>query len=181
MRTTVILAMALFCLISCSESEHQSLDHNFTIQRLIILNDNNEVLMMREKSVWATPSLLYSKRQFLKEGIDSLANAYGVQIKNLELRGKFSYKYDYQPYATLRDYFVADYSSGQVKIPKGMDDAKWMPLDEAIEQNTVTSIKQITRQIMQYPDVIWGGSFMVSHVGDDHPTKMVEPFYPLSK
>ncbi|MFK7936502.1 MAG: NUDIX hydrolase [Saprospiraceae bacterium] len=173
----------LLCFIAsaCSKNQdaHQKQEDNFTINRLIIVNDNNEVLMMREKHVWATPSFLYNERQYVKEGLDSLANAYGVKIENLQLHGHFSFKYDYHSYATLRNYYVARYVSGEIKVPEGMNEVKWMPAAEAIEQNSVTAIKQITRQIMNHPNTVWGGSFMVSHVGDDHPTKMVEDFYPL--
>ncbi|SEM01376.1 hypothetical protein SAMN04487910_3914 [Aquimarina amphilecti] len=179
MKTIVTLCVVMLCLLSCNNDGHQDPTHNFVVQRIIILNEKNEILMSREENVWATPSLVYNKRQYLKEGLDSLLNEYGVKIKNLELRGQFSYKYDYHPYATLRNYFVATYDSGELKTPNRMDDAKWIPIDQAIEKNSVTSIKEITQQIMKYPNVIWGGSFMVSHVGDNHPTKMIEPFYPL--
>ncbi|MFD2561614.1 NUDIX hydrolase [Aquimarina rubra] len=179
MRKLMILSLVALSFLGCNQNSHQPPTHNFTVQRLIIINDNNEILMSREENVWATPSLIYNKRQYLKEALDSLSNAYGVKIADLELRGKFSYKYDYHPYATLRDYFVARYVSGEIKIPEGLAEAKWMPIPEAIEKNSVTSIKEITKQIIEFPDVVWGGSFMVSHVGDHHPTKLVEPFYPL--
>ncbi len=179
MRTQILLLLTVFSLLSCSSNEHQEPTHNFTVQRLIIINDQNEMLMCREETVWAPPSLVYSKPQFLKEGLDSVSNAYGIQTTSPKLHGHFSYKYDYHPYATLRSYFVAQYVSGEIKIPEGLDDAQWMPLDMALEKNSVTSIKQITKQIIKFPYTVWGGSFLVSHVGDEHPTKMVEEFYPL--
>lgn len=181
MRKLILPLLITMSLSACSQNSHQDPTHNFTVQRLIIINDNNEILMAKVEHIWVTPSLVYSKRQFLKEGLDSLSNAYGVQIKNLELRGKFSYKYEYHPYATSRDYFVARYVSGELKVPKGMDEVRWISIPEAIEKNSVTSIKEITKQIIEFPDVIWGGSFMVSRVEKEHPTKMVEGFYPLFK
>lgn len=181
MRVSAIFSLIMLSLLACNQNPHQDSAHNFTVQRLIILNDKNEMLMCREESVWATPSFIYDKRQFQKEALDSLSNAYGLRITDVELHGQFSYKYDYQPYTTLRNYFVASYVSGALKIPEGMGDAKWMPVPEAIEMNSVTSIKEITKQIIEFPDVVWGGSFMVRHVGDKHPTKLVEPFYSLFK
>lgn len=182
-----ICLLLLLSLISCNQREednqgqasHQNLNENFTINRLIIINDNNEMLMMREQHVQVPPSYLYSQRQFVKEGLDSLANAFGMQISSPELRGQFSFKYDYQPYATLRNYYVAKHLSGEVIVPEGADEAKWLPVEEAIETTSVTAIKQITERIISAPNVVWGGSFLVSHVGEDHPTKIVEDFYPL--
>jgi len=178
--------LILFFLLALSpftygqSSSHQGPTHNFAVHRLIILNKQGEMLMCREQHVWAPPSFIYKERQYIKEGLDSLAQAYGLQIATAKLRGQFSYKYDYHPYATLRHYYVANYESGSLKLPSNMDEAKWMPISEAIEANTVTSIKEITQQIVRNPETVWGGSFLVSHVGDEHPTKLVEAFYPLN-
>ena len=181
--------MRLFILISFllstagalgQNNPHRDPTHNFAVHRLIIVNDQHEMLMSREQHVWGTPSFVYRERQYVKESLDSLARAYGIRISDVKLRGQFSYKYDYHPYATLRHYYLAKYVDGEVILPEGLAEVKCMPIEEAIEINTVTSIKQITEQIMKFPDTIWGASFMVSHVGDEHPTKMVEPFYPLN-
>ncbi|MEM1359139.1 MAG: hypothetical protein AAGF89_13110 [Bacteroidota bacterium] len=181
MRAFFLLAICLLCLSACEQSSYQPLDHNFTLQRLIILNDQQEMLMSREDSVWAMPFLLYQDRQHVKEGLDSVANSYGLTITEVELRGQFSYHYDYHPYASLRNYYFARYVSGTLKITEPVAEAKWLPIPEAIERNSITSIKEITRQIMNYPDVVWGGSFMVREEGDEHPTEMVEEFYVLFK
>ncbi len=176
-----ILCIASFFNCNQMKGQHEDPTHNFTVKRLIIINDNNEMLMCKESYVWATPSLVYNERQYITEALDSVANAYGVKIKDIELHGQFSYKYDYHPHATLRNYYVAKYTSGTLKTPKNMDGAQWMPISEAIEKTTVTSIKEITKQIIEFPDVVWGASFMVSRTEGDHPTKMVTPFYPLFK
>ncbi len=162
-----------------SQSVHQDPTHNFTVQRLLILNNEGEMLMCREKHVWVPLSFVFEDRQYVRESLDSLAMAFGLQIKDIELRGQFSYKYDYHPQATLRNFYVARLVKGEVETPSGMDEVKWLKVDEAIDINTVSSIKLICQQIMGNPNIVWGGSFMVSHVGDDHPTKMVEDFYPL--
>jgi len=184
MRVSIVLSLFVFNILACNQSEsnqnpHQNPTHNFAVHRLIILNDNNEMLMCREQHVWATPSFVYKDRQYVKEGLDSLATAYGITIKNAELRGQFSYKYDYHPHATLRHYYVARYVNGEVKVPEKMEEAKWVSIPEAIELNTVTAIKEITQQIIAFPEAVWGASFLVSHVGDEHPTSRVEAFYPL--
>jgi len=177
----IVILLLIITLSGCKkfQAQHQDPTHNFTVKRLIIVNDNNEMLMGKEEYVWATPSLVYNKRQYINEALDSVANAYGVKIKDIELRGQFSYKYDYHPHATLRNYYVAKYVGGSLKVPENMEGAKWMPISEAIEKTTVTSIKEITKQIVDFPDTVWGASFMVSRTEDDHPTKMIVPFYSL--
>ena len=179
-----LLAIGVFLFFECAysqndQSTHRDPTHNFTMQRLLILNDKGEMLMCKEDYVWAPPSGMYSQRQYVKEGLDSIAQAYGIKIAAPNLHGYFSYKYDYHPYATLRSYYVADYVSGELKLPSGMDDVKWMPIAEAVAKTTVTSIKQSIQQILEFPDTLWGGSFMVSREKKGHPTKQIEAFYPL--
>jgi len=190
MKNVMRLLLLLTATISCaqthqsqSESEEESVHwdptHNFTVMRLIILNDQDEMLMMREQHVSVPPSLIFESRQYLKENLDSLAAAYGIKITTPQLHGYFSYKYEYHPHATMRSYFVARYVSGDIQKPAQYDDAQWIPLSNAIDKITVPAIKQITKQIIDNPNTVWGGSFMVSRDGDDHPTVIVEPFYPL--
>ena len=57
--------------------------------------------------------------------------------------------------------------------------AKWIPMGDVIEINTVTSLKESMKQILEFPNVVWGASFMVSLIVGSHPTKMVEALYPL--
>ena len=185
MKTNFFLAVLGFSLFfnhsnaQNSQDAHRDPTHNFTMQRLLIVNDKNEVLMCKEDYVWAPLSGMYSQRHYIKESLDSIAEAYGVRIKTPLLRGYFSYKYDYHPYSTLRSYYVAQYVDGVLKLPKGMSEVKWMPLDEAINKTTVTSIKQSMKQIFDFPNTVWGGSFMVSREKQGHPTKKIEEFYPL--
>jgi len=42
-----------------AQNVHQDPTHNFTLHRLIVLNDKNEMLMNREDYVWAPPSSIY--------------------------------------------------------------------------------------------------------------------------
>lgn len=178
------LLLLTVLLVSCvpkeaEEHSHGAPTHNFSVTRLIILNENNEMLMGREDYVWAPPGAMFNQRQFINEELDSLALTYGVEIDDVELRGYFAYKYDYHPYATTRAYYVAKYKGGTPKATAPTEEVKWLPMEEALDISTVTSIRQSTMQILDYPNTVWGGSFMVSRTDTSHPTVIVEPFYPL--
>jgi hypothetical protein len=176
---------------SCTNKAKEEIPHylrkdNFTVLRIIIMNSDNQILMIGGKGWWGMPYVNLSKRQFLKEAIDSMAVEHGIQLSDVELRGQFSFKYDYKPNMTFRNYYVAKYKSGEIKVPKNtiedeFEKIEWVNASEAIERNNNSGIKEITRQILSHPDAVWGGSFMVSHTEDDHPTKIVEAFYPLFK
>ena len=187
----LFIPFLLFTTTSCSKQKSEEIPHylrkdNFTVLRVIIKNANNQVLMVGGKDWWGMPYVNLSKRQFLNEAIDSMAAEHGIRISNIELRGQFSFKYDYKPNMTFRNYYTAQYESGELKIPKNnledeFEKIAWIDLPEAIERNNNDGIKEITRKILSEPNIVWGGSFMVSHTENDHPTRMVEDFYPLFK
>lgn len=172
------IALALF---SCTEAQdaHQEPTHNFTVHRLIVLNDKNEILMGKEEGNWYTFGHVYNESQYIKECLDSLANEYGFKISAPQLRGYFSYKYEYHPHSTLRAFYVAKYVGGDVKPAGATDEMRWMPMKEAIDKIPVESIKLATQQIFDFPNTVWGGSFLVYRKGEEHHTRTVEDFYPL--
>ncbi|MGD1947992.1 MAG: hypothetical protein ACFB0A_17435 [Croceivirga sp.] len=184
-----VLFLFLISFVICNGQDKEEIPHylrkdNFTVLRVIVKNAKNQVLMVGGKDWWNMPYVNLSKRQFLKEAIDSMALEHGIQVSDVELRGQFSFKYDYKPNMTFRNYYVAQYKSGQIKVPKStiedtFEKIAWVDIPEAIERNNNTGIQEITQQILNHPNVVWGGSFMVSHTEDDHPTRLVEDFYPL--
>ena len=186
-----IVAICMSCKESPSNDAQEEIPHylrkdNFTVLRVIIMNADNQILMVGGEDWWGMPWANFTKRQYLKESIDSMAMEYGIVLSNIELRGQFSFKYDYKPNVTFRNYYVAQYESGEIKVPRNTieDEFKkveWVDIPDAIERNGNTGIEEITRHILNNPDVVWGGSFMVSHTAEDHPTKRVEDFYPLFK
>jgi len=168
------------------EIPHYLRKDNFTVLRVIIVNSENQMLMINDQGFWGMPWVNLTKRQFVTEAIDSMALEHGIEVSDIELRGQFCFKYDYKPNVTFRNYYVANYKSGEIKIPKNNIESKfeniqWVDLANGIERNGNSGIKEITRKIINNPNVVWGGSFLVSHTDDDHPTKMVENFYPLFK
>lgn len=182
-----ILLLVLLGLFACKQEENQAPNpnphweptHNFSVIRLLILNDQNEVLMGKVESNWYPPSLVFSQRQFLGESLDSLSATYGITTTSPQLRAYFSFKYEYHPYATLRPYYVAHYKDGEINTPEDVEEVQWMPVEQVIKKTPVEAMKEITHQLTTFPDTVWGGSFMVYRKGEEHHTRVVEPFYSL--
>jgi len=184
MKNVMPFVLVLFSMVSCAQEQeeeqgHWNPTHNFTVQRLIILNDQGEMLLGRQDHVWASPALIFDERLYSNESMENLAKKYGIQIDQVELHGYFGFKYEYHPFATRRAYYTAKYVSGKEKIAEGDHEVGWFPIEEALAKINVTAIQQITQQIVMHPNTVWGGSFMVYRDGENHPTKMVEPFYAL--
>lgn len=91
----------------------------------------------------------------------------------------FKFKYEYHPYATLRPYYTLYYKSGDISIPEGRENVKWMSINEVIENTPVESMKELVKKITECPSVVWGGSFMVYRKGEEHHTRQEEHLFPL--
>lgn len=183
----ISILLVLTCVVfSCKQQivpqeqdSHLEPTHNFTVNRLIILNDNNEMLMGKDEGNWYPIAETYDKPQFVMEGLNNLSKEVGIKTTAPKLHGYFSYKYEYHPFSTLRAFYVAKYVSGTIRPSGNWDEMRWMPIDEAIAKTPVESIKMVTKQIVDFPDTLWGGSFVAFRKGEHHHTRMVEDFYPL--
>ena len=159
---------------------------NFTLQRLLVLNDAGEVLMEQgdvlagqEEPTWYPPSLYSNTRQSISEAMDSLALSNGIKITQLELRANTTYKFTYHKQVSFRSYYVAKYAGGNLISPKEGAIMKWVPIEVALPNIPVESIRLITKQVLEFPERVWGGSFLISENGEHHDALVLEAFYPL--
>ena len=178
-------AFLLFIIVLMSNSLlAQSKDNpepNTTVITLIILNDNGEVLIKRATIGWITIGAFYEQRQTLNEVIASLSNKYGVSISKPELKGVFTYKFGFNNSLSVRQLYVA--KSTTTELPKNKKvEFHWVPKDEAIEKfkSTVPSFGEMIEQILDYPQVVWGGSFLINRENEKKTSEQTEDFYPIS-
>ncbi|MDB4292455.1 nuclear transport factor 2 family protein [Maribacter sp.] len=159
---------------------------NFTLQRLLVLNDAGEILMEQgevateeKEATWFPLSVYSNTRQSVTEAMDSLALSRGIKISKPELRAYTTYKFTYHGQASFRSYFVAKYVSGDLNTPTKALTMKWLPVEEALSHIPVEAIRLITKQVLEFPESLWGGSFLISENEELHDTRVLEEFYPL--
>jgi hypothetical protein len=157
---------------------------NYTIQRLIVFNTQNEILLEKGRNGWMTPSLRSNENQTLREGLDSLAKAIGISVKILKLSGLYTYKFKDLPdhkEVSYRTHYTAEYISGELIQPTQPDkEYKWIKVNDAIESISNTALKAETNQIIKFPNTLWGGSFLYTYKdGKLESIKMTEDFYSL--
>jgi hypothetical protein len=70
---------------------------NYTVQYLIIYNEQNKVLLQKNKSGWHTIAIRSNENQSIKEALDSLARSIGLSIDFLKLAGLYTYKFQGLP------------------------------------------------------------------------------------
>jgi len=154
---------------------------NTTVIRLIILNDNGEVLIKRSTLGWSTIDAFYEKKHTINKVIDSLSNRYGLSITKPNLKGVFTYELDFVNSLSVRQLYVAKSTTNDLPTNKNVE-FRWVPKDEAIEKlkGTIPSLSEMTKQVLDYPQVVWGGAFLINRENEKVTSKQIEDFYPIS-
>ena len=155
---------------------------NQTIIRLTVVKDGDKILMRKTPYGWMTPAVYFKEQQSIQEVIDEMAGSYGVQISGIGLRGLFTYTYDFKPTADIRQLYVANYVRGTLVSPSKNEEVYWMAIEEALGKlgATVPALKEMTKQILDKPDKVWGGAFNLFKVNGNMKSSMAEDFYPLA-
>ncbi|WP_111708555.1 hypothetical protein [Lutibacter citreus] len=74
---------------------------------------------------------------------------------------------------------------GKLKVPENKKDAQWFSISKAIEMMSLPDtkaplvIRDMTKQLLYYPEIIWGGTFLLSKNEGKITYKTTEEFYPL--
>lgn len=185
MRNTLTLFIFFtYHLIAAQAIKPEPKKDNYTVQYLIILNDNKEVLLQKNKSGWHTLAMRSNQNQSIREALDSLAQTIGLSIDSLKLAGLYTYKFqglaDHNQ-ISFRTHFTAKLKKGKVIQPNETDRSyHWTPVKEAMEKITFESLKLETKQILKNPKQVWGGSFLIIWKGDEFiGSKVLEAPYPL--
>jgi hypothetical protein len=173
-----------FLSLNASASEN-SID-SYTIQRLIIINPKGEVLLEKNAFGWMTPALRHNSKESIKDGLDNLAREFGLTISSPKIAGIFLSLSGYKAVSHFRQHYRANYQSGVLKIPGDRVSAQWFPIIKAIEMMSLPStkapfsIRDMTQQVLNYPEVIWGGTFLINKKDDKFIYDVIEDFYPLN-
>jgi len=107
MKKIFLLFIMVLISISTFSQSAENPPPNKTVVRLIILNDNGDILMKESSLGWVTIASFYTQRQSFNQVIDSLTSTYGVKITKPNLAGVFTYKYNFKKSADTRLLYVA--------------------------------------------------------------------------
>ena len=178
----VIFLLSLILTSNTILSQSQNIDKpNTSTINLIILNDEGDILLKKATIGWITIGAFYEKRQTINEVIDSISNRYGVSISKPNLKGVFTYKFGFNNSLSVRQFYVAKSTTNDLPTNKNVE-FHWVPKDEAIEKfkSTIPSQGEMIGQIIDYPQVVWGGSFLIKRENEKMTSEQTEDFYPIS-
>ncbi len=158
---------------------------SYTIQRLLIYNQKGEVLLEKNNFGWMTPALRHNSKTTIKNGLMNLASEYGLKVSSPKIAGIFMFMADYKPISQFRQHFSCNIVDGKLKVPENKKGAQWFSISKAIEMMSLPDtkaplvIRDMTKQLLYYPEIIWGGTFLLSKNNGKISYKTVEEFYPM--
>ncbi|MDO1512252.1 hypothetical protein Q2T41_06245 [Maribacter confluentis] len=173
----------LIIFILC-QTVHAQIEKDIPIfHRLIIVNSENELMVVKIENAdfWVTPGIYQTKELSIKKGLDSIASTYGITLENIKLNGVFILKraLNGEKSTSIRNVYTAKSKEGIVKKPNGIEEIKWLTLNEAIEQITFPHISTMIKKIMIRPNEVWGGTILQYKENENWKSKILEEFYTL--
>lgn len=184
-KTLVILILLL---IGTRMYSQETGNDSYTIQRLIIYNEKGQILLQKHINGWMTPALRHNTKTTTNKGLSDLASDFGLVISSPQLHGIFMYFHRDNKKPSFRQHYSCQVIEGELNIPEGMIDAQWLFPNVAIqkmlnpEAKIVSAIGEMTKHIINYPNIIWGGSYLLVKQNDKKTdSKVIENFYPIGK
>jgi len=177
-----IIALIYITLCTIIHVQSQS-NVSSVFNRLLIFNAQNEMMVVKieNRDFWVTPGLYQTQDRTMKNGLDSIANTYGIQLKNIKLNGTFLLLRDIngKRSTSLRNVFTAELKSITKKIPTGIEKVEWLSPKEAFNKITFPHINEMIKQVTSDPKKVWGGTLLQYRENDQWKTRILEPFYVL--
>ena len=176
------LTAILFIILSQSVFA-QNVDKYSVFNRLLIINSEDKIFTVKISGIdfWVTPGVYQNNLQSTNQVLDSVANTYGITISYIELKGVFILKRELNEKSStsIRNVFVAKMSNGEIAIPKGIEEIKWVSLNEALALITFPHINIMIEKVVNNPEFVWGGTLLQFKEGDEFKSNTIEELYPL--
>jgi len=153
-----------------------------TFHRLLVFNDNNELLLVKIKGpgVWVTPGWYQDGKTMLHEGLAKTAADYGLTIKETKLGGVFTLKNQRDNSLSTRNFFTMKSSDSISKMPKFIEEIKWLPLADAKKLMSFPHINLLIDQVMDHPNQVRSGGVYRYKEGGVEKMEVLEPFTSLN-
>lgn len=154
---------------------------NFNYFKLLIINENNEVLLVDFKDMWEPMGKKYDSPESMKKVLNSMAAEVGVEAKDYKLRAMITKFYGQAQYPIVFNYVTAKYVSGDITIPPGCKGIDWYSKEEALKIIPFEGMRLVVEQMFKDNNQeLWGGSLniLTDPETKQKTAKILEDFYP---
>lgn len=168
----------LFALLTLVSLSATAADKISTFHRLLIFNDSNELLLVKIKGpgVWVTPGWYQDGTTMLHEGLKKTAAEYGLAITDTKLRGVFTLTNQRDNSLSIRNFFTMKSTDKVAKMPKYIEEVKWLTTDEAKQLMNFPHINLLINEVMNHPNHVRSGGVYRFKENGQEKLKIVEPF-----
>lgn len=185
---SVILVLICSCALNAQSLQAEEKD-NYTVQYLIVFNQKNEILLMKNKLGWHTPAMRSNTPQSIKESLESMADNIGIKIRDIRLSGVYVHKFEgltNHPEVSIRSHYTAQVIDEKENSAKPRSSAAgmeyhWVDKEKVLSLLHFDFLRQQTHPILDSPAKVWGGTFSIIWKDDVFQgSKILEPIHVLS-
>ena len=160
----------------------QEADKISEFHRLLIFNSQNKLMVVKIKNTdyWVTPGIYSKTKVGINGDLHKLAAEYGLTVSQPDLRGIFTLKNKQTSIELKRHFFNVNVIDGEVNTPDNIEEIKWLSIDDAVKTITFPHINLLIKQVMTYPENIWGGTVLRYKDQGKFKAQMISDFMPLN-
>lgn len=176
-----IILLILFLVSTLSYSQKSS--PNYSFFKLLIVNENSDILLVNWNGKWELPGLKYNSELSIKNFIGDMTMKMGIDdYENLKLNGIFSFYYEGRKKPTIMNYYSLKYVSGKIIPPPNCTEVKWSSYEDAMISIPYEDMKEIIKYIHEENCSVYGGTVKKYIKKDSQEKKVIftEPIYKLS-
>ena len=153
----IISAAILACITMALFSQPKG---NLTYLKLLVINENNELLMVRYKGSWEPIGGTYASQLPIVDFVKEKVEVCNVECGEIRLRGLFSVYFDKTSLPYVFHYYTIKHTGGDVIPPSDCDSAAWFGADEVMDKIAFKEMGRVYEKI-QGNDDLWSGSWYI--------------------
>lgn len=124
--------------------------------KLIVLNENNEILLINFDGSWEIPGARYSSNNTIPNFVDKMADDHGITIEKTNLEALVTFHHQVRDFPTMMFYYRAQYVSGNLVTPSWGEDVKWFSFEKAYALIPYEEMNYIIKSIFAEKEFITG-------------------------
>lgn len=176
----LILLIAVIGYFTNTTNAQNNID-NYSFMKLYVTNEKDEVILLGDKDGLEITGARYNDSLTVKEFVSWMGERMGIKIKNIRLRGLLTFHYAWRNNPTLMHYYTAEYESGDLVLPDGCEEIKWVRKNKTTEFIPFDEMNRIISKINEC-EYLFGGSFRIwkDALNKMRRSEFIEPFYRLN-
>lgn len=149
---------------------------NQTYLKLMVVNEADEMLLVKFKGIWEPAGKSYRENLSLNEVVKLMGREIGVEVESPQLRALLSTFFNQHTKPTSFAYYTAEYKSGTPIVPEDCEEIGWFPLAEAGDKIDLEEMGLVARHVAAGKQNVLSGAVRVIKTSESRSIEIIEPF-----